>query len=405
MSEVVVACRGVGKTFRIPSSEERTLRGKLLHPGSRTSYEEFCALESVDIEIRRGEFFGVVGRNGSGKSTLLKVLAGIYKLDRGEVEINGSIAPFIELGVGFNEDLSARDNVYINGAILGMSRRQIDERFDAIVEFAELHEFMESRLRNFSSGMLMRLAFAIAVQSGAEILLVDEVLAVGDGRFQRKCQDVFRERKRRGETVVFVSHDMNAVEAFCDRVLLLERGTQVDVGPPAQVVPQYHDLNRPVLGKDSLRTLTVADEEHPVVVTRFVLTSEEGEAVDGWSASDSPRIRIEIATRVRLDGSAIRVLVLTEGGALLGALSAQVGVLEPDKPVVIDFVVDPILGEGGYGLEVEVHAIDAATGQPRLVAAPRRRDVWVDGERAVGVVRIPHQSTISASGAASPIKR
>lgn len=390
MSDIVISCRAVGKTFSIPRTDERTLRGRFLHPGAKSNHEEFRALERVDIEVRQGEFFGVVGRNGSGKSTLLKLLAGIYSLDDGEIEIDGSIAPFIELGVGFNEDLSARDNVFINGAILGMSRRQISERYDAIVDFAELHQFMGMKLRNFSSGMLMRLAFAIAVQSGAEILLVDEVLAVGDGRFQRKCQDVFRERKRRGETVVFVSHDMNAVEAFCDRVLLLEGGVQVDVGPPARIVPQYHELNRPLADRPEA---SEAEGVRPVVIRRFELVDDAGGEVGTWREDQTLTVVVALDTSTWQQGVMVRVLVMNEGGGLVGVLKALVGELQPSAPCHVELRAQNVLGAGEYRLEAEVHAV-LDDGSPALVAAPRRKDLMVDAPRAEGVVRIPHDSSV-----------
>lgn len=390
MSDVVVRVEGVGKTFRIPRSEERTLRGRLLHPTARTHVEEFRALERVDFEVRRGEFFGVVGRNGSGKSTLLKLLAGIYGLDEGSIEIDGSIAPFIELGVGFNEDLSAKDNVYINGAILGMSRKQIDSRYDAIVDFAELHQFMAMKLRNFSSGMLMRLAFAIAVQSGAEILLVDEVLAVGDGRFQRKCQDVFRERKRRGETVVFVSHDMNAVEAFCDRVLLLERGVQVDLGVPEQVVPKYHELNRPLDGLED--HVGGSDEAQPAIIRRFELLDSQGTPVRTWRHDDRLHARMEVDTSVDLDETMVRILVMNEGGGLVGSLEAPVGDLAKDSATSVSFDAGNVLAAGTYRFEAEVHAV--IDGRPHSVAAPRRRELVVEAPASVGVVRIPYTHSL-----------
>lgn len=242
-TDIMVACRGVSKRFGIPSSPHGTLRGRLLHPLERTTWRRFEALDDITFEVPRGEFFGIVGRNGSGKSTLLKVLAGIYAPDTGGVTINGSLAPFIELGVGFNFELSARDNLYINGSLLGLTRRRLRERYEAIVEFAELDGFMDMKLRNFSSGMQVRLAFAIAIESGADILLVDEVLAVGDERFQRKCFEIFRRRKESGQTVVFVSHDMAAVKEFCDRALLLDHGRAVFMGESRAVAHRYSLLN------------------------------------------------------------------------------------------------------------------------------------------------------------------
>ncbi len=183
---------------------------------------DFTALNDINFEIKKGEFFGIVGRNGSGKSTLLKIIAGVYTPTTGAVSINGKLTPFIELGVGFNPELSGRDNVFLNGALLGFTRKQMEEMYDDIVEFAELKDFMDVKLKNYSSGMQVRLAFSVAIRSESDILLIDEVLAVGDAAFQQKCFDYFEEIKDRHRTVVFVSHDMNAVRRFCSKAIYIE---------------------------------------------------------------------------------------------------------------------------------------------------------------------------------------
>jgi ABC-type polysaccharide/polyol phosphate transport system ATPase subunit len=195
------------------------------------------------VDIGKGEFFGIVGRNGSGKSTLLSCLAGIYPTDSGEITVNGRLSPFIELGVGFNPELTARENVLINAIMLGLTRKQARERFDDIIAFAELEEFLDLKLKNYSSGMSVRLGFAVAVQVDADILLVDEVLAVGDAAFQQKCFEQFQALKDAGRTIVFVTHDMSAVERFCDRAMLLERGEVVHIGEPHTVAREYNQLN------------------------------------------------------------------------------------------------------------------------------------------------------------------
>jgi ABC-type polysaccharide/polyol phosphate transport system ATPase subunit len=252
LGDNVIVVEGVSKSFRIPHVEHASLRGRILHPFAKTTYEEFQALDDVSFEVRRGEFFGIVGRNGSGKSTLLKTIAGIYRPDAGRVRVNGTLAPFIELGVGFNPELSGRENVYINGALLGLTTQRIRDRYDSIVEFAELDRFMDLKLRNFSSGMQVRLAFAIALEAGADVLLTDEVLAVGDENFQRKCFDVFRRRKESGSTVLFVTHDMAAVLDFCDRTMLLEHGRMTAIGDTRAVVRRYHELNlEPAHGEEA----------------------------------------------------------------------------------------------------------------------------------------------------------
>ena len=196
----------------------------------------------MSFEIYEGEFFGIIGPNGSGKSTLLKILAGIYRADTGSVRINGALSPFIELGVGFNPELNARDNVRINATLLGLTRRQLAQRFDDIIEFADLGRFVDQKLKNYSSGMQVRLAYSIAIQVPFDILLLDEVLAVGDQAFQAKCYETFEQMRREGKTIVFVSHDLATVARFSERALLLEGGRTVEIGPADEVVDRYQEL-------------------------------------------------------------------------------------------------------------------------------------------------------------------
>ncbi len=234
---------GVSKTFRVPRDRVVTLKERALHPFRGTRYDSFDALRDVSFQVDQGEWFGIVGRNGSGKSTLLKCIAGIYATDKGRIALRGKLSPFIELGVGFNPNLRARDNVTINAIMLGLSPDEARARFDAVVEFAELQEFVELKLKNYSSGMHVRLAFAVMVQVDADVLLIDEVLAVGDAAFQQKCYDTLQQRRDEGRTVLFVTHDMNTVERTCDRALLLERGEIVDLGEPTEVAREYNRLN------------------------------------------------------------------------------------------------------------------------------------------------------------------
>jgi ABC-type polysaccharide/polyol phosphate transport system ATPase subunit len=238
-----VVVDGVSKTFRIPHQQYHTLKERMLHPGRSRTFEEFHALSDVSVTIKQGEFFSIVGRNGSGKSTLLKCLAGIYRPDRGGVQVNGRLSPFIELGVGFNPDLAARDNVVINAVMMGLSRAEARRRFDEIVAFAELEEFVDLKLKNYSSGMAVRLGFAVATQIDADVLLVDEVLAVGDASFQQKCFDVFRRMKEAGKTILLVTHDMGLAEHFSDRAMLLERGDVMAIGDPHEIGRMYNQIN------------------------------------------------------------------------------------------------------------------------------------------------------------------
>jgi ABC-type polysaccharide/polyol phosphate transport system ATPase subunit len=234
---------GVSKQFRIPQEQVHTLKERVLHPLRRPGHEELRALRDVSFEVGKGEFFGIVGRNGSGKSTLLKCMAGIYGVDDGRIFVDGRVSTFIELGVGFNLDLPARDNILINATMLGLSPREARARVDAVLDFAELHDFVDLKLKNYSSGMLVRLAFSVMIQVDADILLIDEVLAVGDAAFQQKCFEEFARLRRENRTVVLVTHDMGSVERFCDRAMLLERGHVAEVGEPRPVSMHYLQLN------------------------------------------------------------------------------------------------------------------------------------------------------------------
>ncbi|MGX6446715.1 ABC transporter ATP-binding protein [Patulibacter sp. S7RM1-6] len=234
---------GVSKTFEIPTEQAHTLKERVLHPLRRGSVRRMRSLRNVSFHVEPGEFFGVVGRNGSGKSTMLKALAGIYGIDEGRIHVDGRMSTFIELGVGFNPDLAAYDNVMLNAQMLGLGKAEAKRRFDRIIEFAELQDFVDLKIKNYSSGMLVRLAFAVMIQVDAEILLIDEVLAVGDAAFQQKCFDEFERIRESGATVILVTHDMGAVKRFCDRALLLERGTVVAIGDPEAIGDQYLDMN------------------------------------------------------------------------------------------------------------------------------------------------------------------
>lgn len=232
---------GISKSFRIPHEQRTYFKEYFLHPFRRTQYERNEALKDVTFSVEAGEFFGIFGPNGSGKSTLLRVLAGIYVEDEGRVRVDGLLSPFIELGVGFNPDLNARDNISINATLAGLSRRQLDEKFDEILEFAELERFVDQRLKNYSSGMLMRLAYSIAIQIPFDVLLLDEVLAVGDESFQHKCFETFDRFKSEGRTVVLVTHQLELLNRFADRVLLLEDGQVRNVGRPEEVIGTSHE--------------------------------------------------------------------------------------------------------------------------------------------------------------------
>jgi ABC-type polysaccharide/polyol phosphate transport system ATPase subunit len=240
---VAIEVRELKKTFRIPTHRVDSLKERIVRPFAARDYRELRALDGVSFDIRQGEFFGIVGRNGSGKSTLLKLLASIYRADAGTIRMAGRLAPFIELGVGFNVELTARENVILNGVMMGLTPGEMRRRLNAVIEFAELEEFVDLKLKNYSSGMLVRLAFSVMMEADADVLLIDEVLAVGDASFQQKCADAFHEMKEQGKTIVLVTHEMATVEEYCHRAMLIHNGHIRRLGDPAEVGRDYLRLN------------------------------------------------------------------------------------------------------------------------------------------------------------------
>jgi ABC-type polysaccharide/polyol phosphate transport system ATPase subunit len=247
MSQLAIEVVSLTKRFRLPHEQRTSLKEHVLHPLHRVDYEVQQALDDVSFSVETGEMFGIIGPNGSGKSTLLKLLAGVYRADTGTLNVRGKLSPFIELGVGFHPELNARENIKINGTLLGLTRSQLEERFDAILAFAELERFVDQKLKNYSSGMQLRLAYSIAIQVPFDVLLLDEVLAVGDQAFQEKCFETFDRFRAENKTIVFVSHDLSAVRRFCDRVLLLEYGKPVKMGSADEVIAAYEDDMHPVV--------------------------------------------------------------------------------------------------------------------------------------------------------------
>lgn len=238
--QIAVKVDHVSKYFKLPTEATNSLRTALVNRFKGIKgYKEQHVLKDISFEVEKGDFFGILGRNGSGKSTLLKIISEIYVPEKGTVTIDGKLVSFIELGVGFNPELTGRENVYMNGAMLGFSTAEIDAMYDDIVDFAELHEFMNQKLKNYSSGMQVRLAFSVAIKAQGDILILDEVLAVGDEAFQRKCNDYFQERKKSGKTTILVTHDMGAVKKYCNKAVLIENGLVKAMGDPFDVSDQY----------------------------------------------------------------------------------------------------------------------------------------------------------------------
>ncbi|MCB0829086.1 MAG: ABC transporter ATP-binding protein [Solirubrobacterales bacterium] len=269
----------LAKTFRIPEHRVDTLKERAVHPFRRNEFRELKALDGVSFEVGDGEFFGVIGRNGSGKSTLLKILASIYGADAGSVRVAGRIAAFIELGVGFDMEMSARQNIVLTGVLLGLSRQRAEELVPAVIEFAELEEFAELKVKNYSAGMLVRLAFSSMIKVDADVLLVDEILAVGDAAFQQKCETVFEDLRRIGKTIVLVTHDMGLVERFCDRAMLIDDGRIDRIGDTDEVTKAYLRVN--FRGKDGRPGAQPKAEDgaHSAFVAESWIDYEDGERV------------------------------------------------------------------------------------------------------------------------------
>jgi ABC-2 type transport system ATP-binding protein len=318
---VVIETRGVHKTFRIPENKVDSFKERAVHPLTRIEHRELHALRDVSFDIHQGEFFGIVGRNGSGKSSLLKIMASIYRADAGRVRMAGRVAPFIELGVGFNPELTARENGVLNGVLMGLTRREARRRLGAVIEFAELEEFVDLKLKNYSSGMMVRFAFAVMVQADADIMLIDEVLAVGDAAFAQKCMDVFHERRAAGKTIVLVTHDMATVQAMCHRAMLLDGGEIQYIGDPDATALRYYRLNfagPKKAGEDGERQAMIDFNAKVVTAT---LRDPAGEAIENVEQDVPIAIDVVLEAARDLDGPTFAFHVRNDDGVVVFGFS------------------------------------------------------------------------------------
>jgi ABC-2 type transport system ATP-binding protein len=319
---VVIEARGVEKTFRIPDQKMDTIKERATHPLTRIQYRELHALRGISFDVHKGEFFAIVGRNGSGKSSLLKIMASIYRADAGTVRMAGRVAPFIELGVGFNPELTARENGILNGVLMGLTRREARRRLAQVIEFAELEEFADLKLKNYSSGMMVRFAFAIMVQADADIMLIDEVLAVGDAAFAQKCLDVFHEKRAAGKTLVLVTHDMGTVQSLCHRAAVLHDGKLDYIGEPEDAAMRYYRINF----AESTDAPPVPGGLAPVIdlnvrVAEATLRDERGKAIANVEQANPIEVDIVVEAARDLAGPIFVFHVINEQGVVVFAFT------------------------------------------------------------------------------------
>lgn len=310
--DIAIKINHISKSFRVPHEKHNSLKDKAVHIFGPRNFTKSKVLDDISFEVKKGEFFGIVGKNGSGKSTLLKILANIYQPTSGSTEIIGSLAPFIELGVGFNPELTGRENVYLSGTILGLTKKKIESIYDDIVAFAEIEEFMDQKLKNYSSGMQVRLAFSIAVRAESDILLIDEVLAVGDAAFQAKCFDYFYQLQNSGKTIVFVTHDMASVRRFCNRAVLISNSRIVDIGAPNKIATEYDNLNQQITDDNTSKSNNHLTNTAGV---RANILNNSGKQQLSYSTGDSINIKIDWPKNTKVKN--IGVAIMKSSGELI----------------------------------------------------------------------------------------
>lgn len=372
MGDVAIKVQNVSKTFKLPHEKQSSIKGLFINlfNGKRT-YEKQKVLNDVSFEVKKGEFFGIVGRNGSGKSTLLKLMAGIYSPDKGAIKVSGSLTPFIELGVGFNPELTGRENVFLNGALLGFNRSEMEAMYQDIVEFAELERFMDQKLKNYSSGMQVRLAFSIAIRAKSEILLLDEVLAVGDEAFQKKCFSYFEQLKQDKKTVILVTHDMSSVQQYCNRALLVHDGNIKLIGNPSRVAMAYKRLNFPDMEEQEISDVNRQRSNKDVVKSKKILftkidvINQQGDK-DAFISSGEPfTIRFHYHAKEDIENVVLGVGIKSVlGESIYGPNTKESQLNVNIKRGISKFelsIRDNIFAPGSYAIDVGVFSYDTAT--------------------------------------------
>jgi ABC-type polysaccharide/polyol phosphate transport system ATPase subunit len=364
---------------------------------------ELHALKDVSFEVADGEFFGIIGRNGSGKSTLLKCMAGIYRPSWGSLAVSRRVSPFIELGVGFNPELTARDNVVVNAALLGIPAGEATARFPEIIEFAELEQFVDLKLKNYSSGMQVRLGFASAIQADADVYLVDEVLAVGDARFQQKCFDTFRQFKREGRTVIYVTHDLDTVERFCDRAMWLEGGEVEAIGPPQDVIRSYRQRDIELAQTERHARLQTAARwgDGAAEIVEAWIEGADGQRQDVVSQGETVTFKARARFAQAMENPILGVTFKSEDGKAVFATNTMFDHIQTGDFGAGDELVYAVSFALHFGIGEFTVSPAIAHADPKNMADSREDLIVlrVQGERLTGgLVDIPHESSLNRAG-------
>ena len=390
MSTPAIRVEALWKNFRLYHERNRYIKAAMLR-GRRARYEEFWALQDVNLTVAKGATVGVIGSNGSGKTTLLKCLTGIYTPERGSVSIDGNLAALLELGAGFHPELSGTENIYLNGSIMGMSRKEIDDKFDSIVNFAGLEQFIDTPVKNFSSGMTVRLGFSIATHVEPEVLLIDEVLSVGDQAFQRKSTEKIEQFRRDGRTILVVSHSLGLVQQLCDTVVWLEKGHVKMIGPATEVIAEYTGNTYGNFAREDASSKTrwgTGDAQ----VTQVAMLDGNDQPFDTLASGGEIRIRLEMTSHMRIESPVLRIRLETMSGELVWSTSTQRGtatlrVLDGPATAVLTIPSLP-LADGTYYVTV---SITDATGATEFDHCQHWAKVHITGGQPNdgGVVAIP----------------
>lgn len=383
--EMAVSIHDIHKEFILPQSKNTTFKQTVVNIVKKNNKVTQKTLDGVSFDVHKSDFFGIVGRNGSGKSTLLKLIAGVYTPTAGSITVNGGLTPFIELGVGFNPELSGRDNVYLNGALLGFTRQQMSAMYNEIVDFAELSPFMDQKLKNYSSGMQVRLAFSIAIKAKNDILIFDEVLAVGDEAFQRKCLDVFEGYKATGQTVILVTHDMETVKQYCTRAALIDNGKLIEVGSPRKIANKYSQLNQEEIEKSDQKQA----HETTSLDIKSSIYGEDGSHKQTFHTGEKIRVDVSWSAIQKLES--IGVNIFKESGEHITGFNTRYSdVYKKLDAESLNLSLGLNIGIGRYHVVVEAfseggNVIDALLDGPKFTIISEDKQEWS------GLFNLPHQ--------------